>query len=138
MTSSHCLRDASWPSMPVRIRCIVEYTFRRGARTAKEAGSSRSCTARYGSTLWINPRVAVLTGVDTPTAPPPARGGGDEEYILLLAVDTGRWRSDLIVFSSSVSSRSVPEVELTREELSAGMPVMPYSEAIQALPDSPL
>ena len=45
-------------------------------RMAKEAGSSRSCTARDGSTQWINPRVAVLTGVDAPTAPPPARGGG--------------------------------------------------------------
>ena len=43
-------------------------------RTAKEAGSSRSCTAKDGSTRWINPRVAVLTGVDAPTAPPPARG----------------------------------------------------------------
>ena len=66
-------------------------------RTAKEAGSSRSCTAKDRSTLWIIPRVAVLTGVDAPTAPPPARGGGMKKYILLLAVDTGRWRSDLIL-----------------------------------------
>ena len=54
----------------------MEYTLRRVVHTAKEAGSSRSCTAKDGSTWWINPRVAVLTGVDAPTAPPPACGGG--------------------------------------------------------------
>ena len=45
-------------------------------RYANEAGSSRSCAARDGSDLWMSPSVAVLTGVESPNAPPAARGGG--------------------------------------------------------------
>ena len=54
----------------------MEYTLRRVDCTAKEAGSSRSSAARDGSCRWMSPRVAVLTGVEAPCAPPPARGGG--------------------------------------------------------------
>ena len=96
--------------------------------TAKEAGSSRSCIARDGSTRWINPRVAVLTGVETPTAPPPARGWNEED-ILLLCAYTGRWRSDLVLVLinlvhrqsildlSECVLRSITDLEIARHAL---------------------
>ena len=79
--------------MPARIRRIVENTLRCVVRTAIEAGSSHSCTAKDGSTRWIIPRVAVLTGVDATTS----TWGWNEEDVLLVTVDTSRWRSDHIL-----------------------------------------
>ena len=73
-------------------------------RTAKEAGPSRSCVARDGSTRWINPRVAVLTGVETTTS---ARGWNEED-ILLMCAYTGHWRSDLfLVVINRVHRKSI-------------------------------
>ena len=62
--------------MPVRMRRMVEYTRKRVVCVANEAGSSRSCVASDGSDLWMSPSVAVLTGVESPNAPPATRGGG--------------------------------------------------------------
>ena len=76
MASSHCWSEASCPSIPARIRRMVEYTRRRVVCVANEAGSSHSCVARDGSDLWMSPSVAVLTGVESPNAPPATRGGG--------------------------------------------------------------
>ena len=77
MASSHWWRDASWPSIPARIRRIVAYTLWQVVCTTKlGAGSSRRSATRDGSCRWMSPRVAVLTGVEAPCAPPPARGGG--------------------------------------------------------------
>ena len=73
---SKARKAASWPTRPVCTRRMVDNTLRRVSQTAREAGSSWSCVASNGSTEWNNPRGAVLTGVDVPTAPPPARGGG--------------------------------------------------------------
>ena len=73
IASSHCWREAIWPSIPALMRrmvwCLV-------ACVIIDAGSSRSCAASDGSWRWISPSVAVLTGAEFPLAPPTARGGG--------------------------------------------------------------
>ena len=80
-------------------------------RTAEEAGSSRSCTARDGSTRWINPRVAVLTGVEAPTAPPSADvRAGEIGFHLSCA------RQSSLDFSERVL-RSITELEVARHAL---------------------
>ena len=98
-------------------------------RTAKEAGSSRSCIARDGSTWWINPRVAVLTGVETPHSATTSVRGWNEEDILLMCAYTGRWRSDLVlvlinlVHRQSIMDlsecvlRSITDLEIARHAL---------------------
>ena len=102
----------------------MEYTLRRVVHTAKEAGSARSCAARDGSTRWINPRVAVLTGVEAPTAPPPARGGGMKKtsccWVCILAAG-GRisfWFSSILFLDlSECVLRSITELEVARHAL---------------------
>ena len=80
----------------MRIKRIVEYTLRRVVCAVKEAGSSRSCAARDGSARWMSPRVAVLTGVEAPSATTSVRGWNEED-VLLLCVYSDRWRSDYVL-----------------------------------------
>ena len=76
IASSHCWREANWPSIPALMRRMVLYTLCLVACVIIDAGSSRSCAASDGSWRWISPSVAVLTGAEFPLAPPTARGGG--------------------------------------------------------------
>ena len=76
IASSHCWREANWPSIPALMRRMVLYTLCLVACVIIDAGSSRSCAASHGSWRWISPSVAVLTGAEFPLAPPTARGGG--------------------------------------------------------------